>query len=181
MTELERLTRSRRIDPRLTAAGWKIEPYRSGQLPMTPVALTEFPTASGPADYALCLNGAVVGVVEAKKLKTGPQSVLEQAERYARGLTQGAQSLGEYRCPFLYSTNGELIWFRDVRHELSGSRRVASFHSPRALGELLERDDDAAIKKLRSFPRTHPGWPAAARSECCHRLARERHRGRLRR
>jgi type I restriction enzyme R subunit len=37
-----------------------------------------------PADYALCVDGHVVGIVEAKKLNLGPQDVLMQAERYVR-------------------------------------------------------------------------------------------------
>jgi type I restriction enzyme R subunit len=35
-------------------------------------AITEFETANGPADYALCVDGAVLGIVEAKKLTLGP-------------------------------------------------------------------------------------------------------------
>ena len=45
-------------------------------------------TAHGPADYALWLDDRIVGIVEAKKLTIGPQNVLTQAERYARGLNQ---------------------------------------------------------------------------------------------
>jgi len=38
----------------------------------------------------------------------------------------------------IYSTNGEVIWFHDVRHPLNRSRRVTSFHAPAALEEMLE-------------------------------------------
>ena len=40
---------------------------------------------------------------------------------------------GEFGVPFLYSTNGEEIWFHDVRHALNRSRRVAAFHTLKAL------------------------------------------------
>ena len=36
-------------------------------------------------DHALWLDNHVTAVVEAKKLAVGPQNVLMQAERYARG------------------------------------------------------------------------------------------------
>ena len=47
-------------------------------------AVEEFETANGPADYALCDEGQVIGVVEAKKVTLGPQGVLTQAERYSK-------------------------------------------------------------------------------------------------
>jgi type I site-specific restriction endonuclease len=34
----------------------------------------------GPADYALWINNQIIGIVEAKKLTVGPQSVLEPAD-----------------------------------------------------------------------------------------------------
>ncbi len=84
MRERERDTRRRRIDPKLTASGWAIEEATRAtpaDLSM-PTALTELPTHDGPADYGLCADAHVLGVVEAKKLTIGPQGVLTQAERY---------------------------------------------------------------------------------------------------
>ncbi len=56
------------------------------------------------------------------------------------------------RVPFLYSTNSEQIWFRDARNPESRSRRVADFHTPEALGELLARDFDGACQRLLALP-----------------------------
>ena len=81
-------TRKKIIDGKLKSAGWKIMPFVAG----TPLstcngyAVEEFETANGPADYALCLGGQLIGIVEAKKLTLGPQNVLSQAERYAKGI-----------------------------------------------------------------------------------------------
>jgi type I restriction enzyme R subunit len=103
--ESEWLTRKRRIDPLLDGAGW---PLRRGRRD-TAFRTEEEETAHGPADYALWLGDRIVGIVEAKKLTIGPQNVLTQAERYARGLTGGRFDFDGVRCPFLYATNGEVI------------------------------------------------------------------------
>ena len=54
--------------------------------------------------------------------------------------------------PFLYSSNGEVIWFHDVRHPLNRSRLVSHFHTPTALREMQTRDFDAEIAKLGTIP-----------------------------
>ncbi len=111
----EWLTRKILIDGKLKAAGWSVVTF----VPEKPLAsyekcaIEEFPTANGPADYALCMGGQIVGIVEAKKLILGPQNVLSQAERYSKGFPQPALQAGEFGVPLLYSTNGEVIWHHD--------------------------------------------------------------------
>lgn len=153
----EWLTRKRLIDPKLKAWGWGVVPFNMAiaNRQRGDRAITEYPTASGPADYALASGGAVLGVVEAKKLSLGPQNVLTQAERYARGLADSPFNFGGFRVPFLYSTNGEVIWFHDIRNQLSRSRKVACFHTPAALQEMLGRDFDAACRTLEAAPNDH--------------------------
>lgn len=151
-SESEWLTRKRRVDPLLDAAGW---PRRKGKASAA-FRTEEEETAHGPADYALWLDDRVVGIVEAKKLTLGPQNVLTQAERYARGLHSSSFDFDGIRCPFLYATNGEVIWFHDGRHELNRSRQIKAFHTEGALRELLERDTEAATKKLQQMPHDHP-------------------------
>ena len=104
--ESERRTRRERIDPELAWAGWKIVAY-DGRKPLAAYencAVKEFPTANGPADYALVTGERVLGVVEAKKVSLGPQNVLTQAERYSKGATTNPLNFRGYRVPFLYST-----------------------------------------------------------------------------
>jgi len=151
-SESEWLTRKRRVDPLLDAAGW---PRRKGKASAA-FRTEEEETAHGPADHALWLDDRAVGIVEAKKLTIGPQNVLTQAERYARGLHNSSFDSDGIRCPFLYSTNGEVIWFHDVRHELNRSRQIKAFHTEGALRELLERDTDAATAELQHMPHDHP-------------------------
>lgn len=150
----ERLTRKQLIDAQLRAAGWSVVPFVDGRAPAAydKCAIEEYPTANGPADYALCLGGRIVGVVEAKKLTLGPQNVLSQAERYSKGVAQPDLAAGEFGVPFLYATNGEVIWFHDVRHSLSRSRRIAGYHTPDALKERMQRDFDAATAQVLALP-----------------------------
>lgn len=114
----EWLTRKKLIDMMLKQSGWKVAPFREGKALSAQdcCAIEEYQTAKGPADYALCLGGHIVGIVEAKKLTLGPQNVLSQAERYSKGIHQPDLQAGEFGVPFLYSTNGEVIWHHDVRN-----------------------------------------------------------------
>ena len=56
------------IDRRLIDAGWVIQDMNKINLSAAlGVAIREFPTSTGPVDYALFVAGKPVGVVEAKK------------------------------------------------------------------------------------------------------------------
>ena len=149
--ESEWRTRKVRIDPKLDAQGWQLPP--KGARPLhAPFRSEEEPTDNGPADYALWADNEVTAIVEAKRVTTGPQNVLTQAERYARGLRGSKRNYDGLLCPFLYSTNGEIVWFHDVRHAQSRSRQVDGFHTPEALREMLDHDFEGACAKLPALP-----------------------------
>jgi type I restriction enzyme, R subunit len=154
----EWLTRKRLVDPKLKAAGWHVVPFKRS-IPLNSYdrcAIEEFETANGPADYALCADGKILGVVEAKKLTLGPQSVLKQAERYSKGSTESPFNYRGFRVPFLFSTNGEAIWHHDIRHPLSRSHIITQFHTPEALIERLQKDADTCCATLLQTPNDHP-------------------------
>ncbi len=150
----EWLTRKLLIDGKLKAAGWRVVPFvpEKSLDSYAKCAIEEFPTASGPADYALCLGGQIVGIVEAKKLTLGPQNVLSQAERYSKGFPQPALQAGDFGVPLLYSTNGEVIWYHDVRDPFNRSRQIADFHTPEAVAEIIGFDFNAALARLKALP-----------------------------
>ena len=104
--------------------------HRPGPLPASPPHA--LPSSPPPTARPIMPSSSrpALGIVEAKKLTLGPQNVLIQAERYARGVNDSPFDFGGFRVPFLYSTNGEVIWFHDVRHPLNRSRRIAAFHTP---------------------------------------------------
>ncbi len=141
-------------------AGWRIVRQKDFD-PAKPLtaydrcAIEEYPTDNGPADYALSVNGQIYGIVEAKKLSLGPQNVLLQAERYSKGLSNSPFNFRGFRAPYLYSTNGEVIWHHDIRHKLNRSREIFGFHTPDALLELMSRDFEADCEKLLAVPNDH--------------------------
>lgn len=149
MPASESLTRRTRIDPKLDARGWR---HVRPPSPTGTCRTEEHPTAHGPADYVLFLDGQAVAIVGAKKTAVDPENVLNQAERYGRALEGSPYNFDGIRVPVLYSTNREQIWFRDVRHAESRCRRVAAFHTPEALRELLTRDFDGACEALLGLP-----------------------------
>ena len=140
----EARTRQAFIDKALRRAGWgPIVPFQPGGQ-YDHGSVEEYPTKTGPADYILFHEGKALACVEGKRIRIGPQNVLQQAKRYARGFQEGPYSFGEYHLPFIYSTNGKIIWFQDLRDPLNLSREVAAFHTPEALMEMLNKDQAAA-------------------------------------
>jgi type I restriction enzyme R subunit len=156
--ESESQTRNRRINTSLEAAGWKVVPFRD-DLDIRSLhshAVEEYPTDNGPADYALVTGGQILGVVEAKKLTVGAKGALTQAERYSQGVSNSPFNFDGYRVPFLFSTNGEVIYFHDVRYSENVSRKLAKFHTPAALREMLSLDLANASAWFAANPNEHP-------------------------
>ncbi len=158
MKESERQTRRRRINTRLRDWGWEVVPYKPDVLPSvyTHHAVEEYPTNTGPVDYALFYKGNIIGVIEAKRLSLGPQNVLVQAQRYARGISHSSFNFRGFKVPFAYSTNGKIIWFQDLREEKGYSRRVSNFHTPEALWEMLQKDIQRSCRWFEENPNQHP-------------------------
>ena len=154
--ELEWQTRRDRINKKLNALKpvWKIIKHRE-RLDTSTLdhhAVEEYPTANGPADYALFVKGKLLGIIEAKKVTVSPQNVLEQAKRYSKGAFGGTGNWHGYRVPFLYATNGEVIWFIDIRNEKNISRQIANFHTADALEEFFENDRANGLAWLANNP-----------------------------
>lgn len=156
MAESEIITRKKRIDEKLKSPllNWtiihndKVDDYST----LSGHAVEEYPTKTGPADYALFVEGKLLGIIEAKKLSVGAGNVLEQAKRYAKSVPNTVGEWRGYRVPFLYSTNGEIIFHLDVRRKGNSSYQLISFHSPQALLDKYNRDTEKAEKWLKSRP-----------------------------
>jgi len=160
------------IDQQLRDAKWEADTvrlrYAKGARPVKGqnLAIAEWPTESGPADYALFAGLRLVGVVEAKRRNANVMSVLSQAERYAAGvrvepelLAEGAP-WGQMKAPFVFSTNGRPylkqletasgIWRRDVRRPTNPAGALPAWPTPEGLLERLRLDQAAAEERLKT-------------------------------
>ena len=171
LSEPEWKTRRERINTKLTSLPqpWIIVRHHHGLKTSSLVhhAVEEYPTENGPADYALFVQGRLLGIIEAKKVAVGPQNVLEQAKRYSKGATDGSGNWRGYRVPFLYATNGEVMYFVDIRPENSRSREISSFHTPSALDEFFATGLHQFTEKVKEpppFARTRPYQEKAIRA-----------------
>jgi type I restriction enzyme R subunit len=162
------------IDQQLRNRGWMADTrdltYAKGARPAKGqnMAISEWPTSSGPADYALFVGTTLVGVVEAKRKRTNVSGALVQSERYSKGLKLGSEGQfpggpwGEFRVPFLFATNGRPylkqietesgIWFRDARHPNNHARPLTDWFTPEGLKAELEIDRAKADDALKSEP-----------------------------
>lgn len=140
------------IDEKLVQSGWTIQDMK--QLNLTAslgVAVREFPTSTGPVDYALFIEGKPVGVVEAKKSEAGENiTVVEgQSARYANSTFKWVQQ--EYKIRFAYEATDKLVRFTDYDDIKYRSRTVFSFHRPETLKALIIAPDTIR-NNLKHFP-----------------------------
>ncbi|MBK9926304.1 MAG: type I restriction-modification system endonuclease [Anaerolineales bacterium] len=158
------------IDAQLRAAGWEADTvnlrYNNGTQPERGrnLAIAEYPTASGPADYVLFIGLMPVAVVEAKRKNVDVSAALVQAKRYSRDIflmddmQAPGDGWGEYKIPFAFSSNGRPylkqlethsgIWFVDLRRSTNLSHALDGWYTPEGLKELLKRDEVAAHQQL---------------------------------
>jgi len=146
-------TRVEVINRKLMQCGWNTIPYTHEiTIPPSPTTVTEYPTKSGPADYILFINQNPVAIVEAKKASCDPYDSLTQAQRYSRDFSHSPFRFRDYHIPFIYSSNGNDIWFQDLRRKESRSRKIFHFHSSEFLLDLLNWDDAKAREFLSTVP-----------------------------
>ena len=137
MTRPEDLARQA-IDQRLVAAGWLVQDM--GQFNPAAgrgIAVREFPTDTGPADYVLVVDRVPVGVIEAKRDEEGQRITAHetQTERYATAPSKWRK--GGQPLRFLFEATGQITRFTDGLDPLPRSREVFHFFRPEQLAEWL--------------------------------------------
>lgn len=140
------------IDNKLRQSGWVIQDLQKLNLSASlGIAVREFPTSTGEVDYALFVDGAPIGVVEAKREEAGESitDVEMQSGRYAGSTFKWVKS--GYVIRFAYEATDKLVRFTDYKDIKYRSRRVFSFHRPETLRELL-RQPDTIRNNMKHFP-----------------------------
>lgn len=139
------------IDKQLNDCGWIIQNKKQINLQAgTGVAVTEYQTASGPADYVLFVDGKPVGVIEAKKEEEGVHLTVheDQSKDYA---DSKLKYLDNDPLPFVYESTGTLTRFTDYRDPKPRSRPLFTFHRPETFRAWLKRDQSLR-KRLFDIP-----------------------------
>lgn len=140
------------IDRKLEESGWIVQDIKQLNPAVSlGVAVREFPTSTGPVDYALFIEGKPVGVVEAKKGDAGENITTAeiQSARYAHSTFKWVNY--EYRIRFAYEATDELTRFTDYDDINYRSRNVFSFHQPQTLQKLLAASDTTR-NHMKHFP-----------------------------
>lgn len=128
------------IDKQLSACGWIIQNVKKINLYAgVGVAVREYLTDVGPADYVLFVEGKPCGVIEAKREEEGHKiNVHEgQTEGYAAAKLK---HLNNEPLPFIYISTGEITRFTDFTDPKPRAREIFSFHRPETLRDWIKRD-----------------------------------------
>jgi len=152
----------KQIDENLAKSGWILQSKDEINLSAgLGVAVREYPTDSGPADYILFVNKNPIGVIEAKRKDHGVKltSVEGQTKRYAESRLRW--SIKNTPLYFAYESTGILTRFTNYRDEKPRSRSVFSFHRPETLEEISKLD-----ATLRTKLANHPELNTQGLREC---------------
>ena len=162
------------IDEQLRSVGWEADTqhlrHSKGTRPQKGrnLAIAEWPTETGPVDYALFCGEKMVAIIEAKADSKDVSAVLDgQARRYAKIAAESAPPYtigqwGDYQVPFTFATNGRPyieqykeksgIWFQDLRSPMNIPHTLHGWMSPDGILALLKTDKEAGEKRLAAEP-----------------------------
>ncbi|HQK28474.1 MAG TPA: type I restriction endonuclease, partial [Smithellaceae bacterium] len=127
------------IDKQLSECGWIIQGKKQINLQAGHgVAVKEYQTASGPADYVLFVDGKPVGIIEAKKEEEAVHLTVheDQSKDYA---DSKLKHLDNDPLPFVYESTGIVTRFTDYRDPKPRSRPLFTFHRPETLRDWLKQ------------------------------------------
>jgi len=140
-----------KIDAMLLKSGWLIQSKDKINLAANKgVAVREYQTDVGPADYVLFVDRNPVGIIEAKKEDEGHRLTVveEQSDQYAKAKLK---YLNNDRLPFVYESTGTITRFTDYRDPKPRGRNVFSFHKPETMAAWLKKEKSLRAR-LKDFP-----------------------------
>ena len=144
------------IDAKLKQAGWRVQSMRQIDLRAgTGIAVREYPTDVGPADYVLFIDGRAVGVIEAKREEWGHKitDVERQSGAYAAATLKWVTN--SEPLPFVYESTGVVTRFTNRHDPAPRSREVFSFPRPETMQEWAAQPEPLR-KRLHRLPRLDP-------------------------
>ena len=141
-----------KIDAMLDQAGWKVQTKNKLDFSAGPgIAVREYQTDVGPADYVLFVDKQAVGVVEAKPEEWGHNitTVESQSGNYAAAELKWVNN--KEPLPFVYESTGVLTRFTNGRDPKPRSREIFNFPRPETLAEW-NASHDSLRARLQTLP-----------------------------
>ena len=132
-----------KIDRMFADAGWAVVNRDNYSPEISAVAIEEgLMKGNCEADYLLFINGKAVGVLEAKRREVDVTAsiVAEQAEHYAKSVPNWCQAWFN-PLPLAYVSNGNELYFRDLRNPDSQYEALKKIHTPKEITRLLGIND----------------------------------------
>ena len=145
----------------LLASGWMVQSKKQLNLRAgLGVAIREYQTDIGPADYILFVDGKPVGIIEAKKADEAYHLTVheDQTEGYANAKLKHLDN-----APLLYQyiSTGEKTVFIDFGDPKPRSREVFTFYRPETIQEFIKQQ-----KSLRTRLQDIPALPIDGLCDC---------------
>ncbi len=128
-----------KIDEMLRKAGWFVQSKDKVNLAANQgIAVREYQTDMGPADYVLFVDRKPVGIIEAKREDEGHRITVveEQSSGYASANLKYFRN--QETLPFVYESTGTITRFTDYRDPRPRGRNVFSFHQPKTIAEWIK-------------------------------------------
>ncbi|SOB78128.1 type I restriction enzyme, R subunit [Marinobacter sp. LV10R510-11A] len=147
-----------RIDKQLIAVGWLVQDKTSINLNAGPgIAVREYQTDVGPADYVLFVAKQAAGVIEAKPEDWGHKITMveDQSQGYANATLKWVNNPTALR--FVYESTGVITRFTDGGDPAPRSREVFNFHRPDTLAEWLSQPATLRASVQQLPPLVHDG------------------------
>lgn len=129
------------IDKQLLDCGWLIQDKSKINLGAGQgIAVREYQTDVGLADYVLFVDKKPVGVIEAKKKDAGVNLVTDVENQSADYASAKLKYLNNDPLPFVYESTGEITRFTDYRDPKPRSRNIFTFHRPETFAKWIKED-----------------------------------------
>lgn len=128
------------IDRQLIACGWVIQNIKQVNLNAgAGVAVKEYVTDVGPADYVLFVDGKPCGIIEAKREEEAYR--LSEHEDQSYGYAKARlKHLNNEPLPFVYLSTGEVTRFTDFTDPKPRARQVFCFHKPETIRDWFKNN-----------------------------------------
>jgi type I restriction enzyme R subunit len=129
-----------KIDQMLLKAGWLVQDKNGVNLAASlGVAVREYQTDVGPADYVLFVDRKPLGIIEAKREEEGHKLTVVESQSKAYAGSK-LKYLNNDPLPFVYESTGTLTRFTDYRDPRPRGRNVFCFHKPETFAAWLKQE-----------------------------------------